>query len=179
MTEWFTESSLIPLVVGTFIALGFFGLAFSFRDRTMLLLGLIIAIITAGITITEKLIVTDQEAIKAIVMELAVAVNNNNVAGVIKHVSPAEAETIARIESEMPRVQVRSCRVTGWREFSSLPGTQPPTATIDFIVLASGTMRDGGGTTQVRVILDFEKGTDGKWRVVDYEPSNPRDGVSL
>jgi hypothetical protein len=174
MISWFTESALVPMIVGTFLALAFLGLAISFRDRIMLFLAMVIATLTAGTVITETLIVTDRESIVEIVSELARMVENNNMAGVLSHVSQQRDDCKQKIRLEMPRCQFRTCRITGINRFSSSKSAIP-TAEIEFVAIATGKhMSHGLGTVQRAVWLKFEKNSTGKWEMIDYDHWDPR-----
>jgi hypothetical protein len=181
MISWFTENSLIPLVTGTFLVLAFLGLAISAREKMMLYAAMIIAALTAGIVITETLVVTDREAVTEIVYSLAQSVEANDMESVLSHVSPDREDAKERIRNEMPKYTFDSVRVIGIADFSSTTTVEPKTADIDFAVMARGRAKahGQGGHVQRRVQLKFQKGADGQWRMIDYSHSNPRSGVNL
>lgn len=179
MTIWFTENALVPLIVGSCLTFIFLGLAFSFRDRAMFYIGLILLALTAGVTITERLIVTDQETVQQIVRELAVAAEKNDVNAILSHVSQKAQDTRNRIKSTMPRYTIHRCRIVGFKDFTESENADPPRAVIEFVAIAQGTGKMGSGTFNPLVTLTFEKESDGKWRVIDYAYSDPRSNVQL
>lgn len=181
MISWFTENSLIPLVTGTFLALAFIGLAISSREKSMLYVATIIAAVTAGIVITESLVVTDREAVTEIVYSLAKSVEANDMESVLSHVSPDREDAKDRIRIEMPRYSFDSVRVIGIADFTSKSDLDPRQAVIDFVVMARGrlTSHGQGHHVQRRVELIFQLESDGKWRMIDYSHSDPRDGLKL
>ncbi len=180
MISWFTENSMIPLVTGTFLVLAFLGLAISARERTMLYAAIIIAALTAGIVITESLVVTDREAVTEIVYTLAKAVESNDMETVLGYVSDQREDAKERIRIEMPNYIFDSVRVLGIAGFSATT-TVPKTAEVDFSVLAHGRARAHGNGQHVqrRIQLKFQKTADGQWRMIDYSHSDPRDGLRL
>jgi hypothetical protein len=181
MISWFTENSLIPLVTGTFLVLAFLGLAISAREKTMLFVAMIVAALTAGIVITETLVVTDREAVTEIVYSLAQSVEANDMESVLSHVSPDREDAKERIRNEMPKYSFDTVRVIGIADFSSTTDLDPKQAAIDFAVMARGREKahGQGGHVQRRVQLKFQKGADGQWRMIDYSHSGPRSGVNL
>ncbi len=184
MTYWLTESSLVPLIGGSILTLCLLGLAFSFRDRTMFRIGIVILLVTATITITEQLIVTDHEAIAEIVESLAVAVQNNDMQAVLDRVSDVRPETKKRIRETMPKYTVRSCRIVGEKGFEHRPpqgSNGRETAVYKFVAFATGKRVSDSGDFPFNpeVILTFEKEADGQWRITDYEYADPRGNVRL
>ena len=172
---------MIPLVTGTFLVLAFLGLAVSAREKTMLYAAMTIAALTAGIVITEKLIVTDREAVTEIVYSLAKAVEANDMEAVLRRVSDQREDAKQEIRNEMPRYSFESIRVLGIADFSLEDEVDPKQAVIDFVVLAHGRLvaHGQGQHVQRRVRLYFQKESDGQWKMIDYDHSDPRSGVSL
>lgn len=179
MTYWLTESSLVPLIIGTFIVIALLGLAISFRDRIMFYLALLVAVLTAGTTVTEMLIVTDREAVTEVIQILAQAVEKNDVAEVLAHVSGKQGDAQDRIRKEMPNYHFTSCRIVGINGFSSVDNGGAKTAEIDFVVFAFGSSRQNEGHVHRRIILKFEQEPNGLWKLLDYEHSEPRGGMHL
>lgn len=181
MISWFTENSLIPLVTGTFLVLAFLGLAISSRDKTMLYVAMIIAAVTAGIVITESLVVTDREAVTEIVYSLARSVEANDMESVLSHVSPAREDAKDQIRIEMPQYRFDSVRVIGIADFTARTDLDPKQAVIDFVVVARGrlTSHGQGHHVQRRVELIFQLEPDGIWRMIDYSHFDPRSGLKL
>lgn len=176
MISWFTESSLVPLVTGTFLTLAFLGLAFSFRERVMAYVALVVLAFTVATVVTERLIVTDREAVTAIVQTLAVAVQNNDVQEILRHVSDKRQNTKDRISAEMPQYIVRSCRIVGFKGFTVSETGERKVAEIVFVAYATGSRKTDAGATPVnpQVTLDFEKTGDGPWQIISYDYDDPR-----
>lgn len=181
MISWFTENSMIPLVTGTFLVLAFLGLAISSREKIMLYVAMTIAALTAGVVVTESLIVTDREAVTEIVYTLARAVEVHDMQTVLAYVSNQREDTKDDIRIEMPKYTFDSVRVIGIAEFSVTSNVEPRTAEIDFVVMAHGRLSSHGQGNHVqrRVQLTFQKEADGQWRMIDYSHSDPRSGLNL
>ena len=102
MLSWFSEDATFPFISGMILAVVFFLLFVTSRNKVMLYLSIGIALLVGGLFACEQLIVTDREEIAAVVSDLAVQIEDNNVAGVVKHLSPKHQETINRAKAEMP-----------------------------------------------------------------------------
>ncbi len=178
---WFTEDSLIPLITGCFLAIAFLVLAVMHYNRTMLLIALGIGVITAAIVATEVYIVTDKEAVEGVVRTLAGAVEQNDVAAVMGHVSPKRQDVISRIGQEMPNYRIQSCRLIDFVDFKCNESANPKTATIVFVVIARGEDRSTAmqGLVHQRVTLHFEQQPDQSWKMIDYAHEYARAGGRL
>ena len=138
MLSWFTEDATLPFISGIVLAVIFLFLFLKSREKTMLYVAAVIALLAGGIFACEQMIVTDREAIVAIVSDLASQVKNNHVPGVVKHISPKHQATIDRARAEMPRTSSVSAtfqaspiskmpqRTRTPRKFPSLPISEPP-----------------------------------------------------
>lgn len=178
MIEWFTENSFVPMVTGGLLTLAFLGFAFYFYDRTMLLIAILIAAITAGIVITEILIVTDKERLTLIVKDLAKSVEANDMDAILRRVSDAREDAKSRIRSEMPQIQFQSCRILKVLEFEIDDDRKK--AKIVFVAFATGSQAQvGRGSVHRRVTLFFEKDANDQWRIYDYEHEPATAGYRL
>jgi NTP pyrophosphatase (non-canonical NTP hydrolase) len=180
MISWFTEEAIFPLITGGILSLVFIILAYTSREKNMLFVGLIIAALAGGVFVCEQLIVTEKEEITAVVYELAEAVRNNDTAGVVKHISPTRADTIARAEGEMPRYLFDICRLAGitkYEDDATNPKAKKITFTVNFRValLPDRTPIPG----QRAVVLTFERNAGGQWKITDYSHHDPRGNVRL
>ena len=175
MISWFTENSMIPLATGTFLVLAFIGLAISARERTMLYAAMIIAALTAGIVVTERLIVTDREAVTEIVYSLAKSVEANDMEAVLRRVSNQREDAKEKIRNEMPKYSFESIRVIGIADFSVETDVDPKKAEIDFVVLAHGrSVAHGQGEhVQRRIRLHFQS----RPLPHDHPTRHPPDGM--
>jgi ketosteroid isomerase-like protein len=180
MVSWFTEDSIVPLITGVFLAITFFALAFSFRDKVMFYVGLVVALLTAATVITETLIVTDQEAVREVVYQLADCVRSNDSDGVIAYVKEGEELLTKDIRQNMAMLNIESCNVLGFVSFETEEEGKPQTANIDFSVWGNGQYgRSGRFTGRRRVVLDLEKDAKGNWKISDYDHFDPGSNVNL
>jgi len=179
MVSWFTESSLVPLIGGTLLALAFLGLAISYRNRVMFLVAIGVVAVTAGIVAIETWIVTDREAVVAGMWEVADAAKNDDVDAVLARVAKGHDVLRETVRYHMDMVRVENV----WFQvdtFTISETDSPKTAEINMIVYGSGSYRDGmPGHAQVRVIVQLVKEADGKWRFTDYQIEHAQSGYKL
>ena len=179
--EWLTETPLYTIMIGSLIT-GFFALVWFishkrvfFAFAAMTVIGMI-----AGV-VTEQWIITDREQLRENIFQLAEAVESNQVADVIKHVSQNSPGTIRRIQNEMPDYDFRKCRIIGFNYIDLPKSKNPVQASVDFVVRfnVDATRRHGyDGSGIRRITLTFEK-QGGLWKVVDYHHEHPQSRRNL
>ena len=180
MLSWFTEDATFPFISGMVLAVIFFLLFASSRSKPMLYISIGIALIAGGIFACEQMTITPREQIVQIVGDLAVQVKTNNVAGVVKHISPKHQKTIARASNEMPKYEFSVCNLSGITDFTESP-TNPNEKVISFVVNFRVAIRPHNQMIpgQRKITLTFEKDSAGQWKVIDYAHSDPRKNVRL
>ena len=177
MTHWLTEDAFVPMLTGMFVASVLLLMAWSARNKIVMLVALAVAAVTATIVVTEAIIVTDRENVTDLVYELAGHVRVNDVEAIASHISPQATEISDRMRGQMSRFDVEACSIVGVNDFSS----DGQRATIDFVAWGQGSQRQGGlgGAANPRVVLELAKQPDESWKIVGYSISDPRSGVSL
>lgn len=180
MLSWFTEDATLPFISGMVLAVVFFLLFASSRAKPMLYLSIVAALLAGGIFACEQMIVTEREEIVAIVGDLATQVKTNNVAGVVKHLSPQHQNTIDRASNEMPKYNFSMCNLSGISDFKE-DQANPNVKVISFVANFRASIRPHKEMIpgQRKVTLTFERDSTGQWKVIDYSHSNPRKKVRL
>ena len=180
MLSWFTEDATLPVISGTVLAIVFLLLFVNSREKTMLYISIGIALLVGAVFACEQLVVTEREEITQIVGDLAVQVQNNNVAGVVKHLSTKHQETITRASNEMPKYEFSLCNLSGITSFED-DATNPNAKVISFVVNFRASIRPHKDKIpgQEKVTLTFEKDASGQWKVIDYDHTNPRGSLRL
>jgi hypothetical protein len=179
MLTWFTEDSLVPLILGSFLTLSFLGLAIAHYSRAMLGLGLVVALLTVTIVGIEAWVVTEREALENLVRRLASAVEKHNVDEIVAAISDRNAAVQSRARQEMQNYRIESCRLLDFTDFNLDDSQEPVTAKISFVVVARGADLYGNrGTAHERVTLFFEKELGG-WKIIDYRHQYARAGGRL
>ena len=180
MLSWFTEDATFPFISGMVLAVVFFLLFVSSRAKPMLYISIVIAMLAGGIFACEQMIVTEREEIVAIVRDLAVQVKTNNVAGVVKHISPKQQQTVDRASNEMPKYNFSVCNLSGISDFKD-DTSNPNAKVISFVANFRAAIRPQTQMIpgQRKVSLTFERDSTGQWKVIDYSHSDPRENVRL
>ena len=180
MLSWFTEDATFPFISGIVLAVVFLFLFLKSREKTMLYVAAVIALLAGGILACEQMIVTDREAIVTIVIDLASQVKNNHVPGVVKHISPQHQKTIDNARAEMPKYEFSVCNLSGITDFKD-DETNPNVKTISFVANFRATIRPQKTMIpgQEKVTLTFEKDATDQWKIIDYSHSRPRKSLRL
>ena len=180
MLSWFSEDATLPLISGMVLAAILFLLFVSSHNKVMLYLSIAIALLAAGIFACEQMVVTDREEITAIVSDLAVQVQDNNVDGVVQRLSPKRQQTIDRANNEMGKYDFSLCKLSGIKSFED-DETNPNIKTISFVVNFRVSSRQVKEKIpgQREVTLTFEKDPAGEWKVIDYSHKDPRKNLRL
>ena len=177
MTYWLTEDAFLPMLIGIFMATVLLLMAWSARNKIVFFAALLVAALTAGIVATEAAIVTDREIVTDLIYELAGHVRANDVDAIDRHISPQAPEISKRMRAAMDRFEILSCTISGVTDFSAADGK----ATINFVAWGQGKQRRGGlqSPANPKVRLDLQQESDESWKIIDYDVTDPRSGISL
>ena len=178
MIEWFTEDALLPIIGGGFFAICLFGLAVYSGEKLMYMAALLVVTLVAAIGIIESSIVTDRERAMDLIYSGAHAANANEDSKIVALVHANEEQLIARLTKELSDTTFENIRIVGVKAFENHADAQPQTASINFVILGSGTHKGYSGPFHLEVELKLQKVAD-DWKVVGYSYSNPRSGTNL
>lgn len=171
---WLTENAFQPMMWGLLFALGSGTFGFVLRKRGLIIMSVIALCLTIGIVVTEQLIVTDSEQLIIEVHKVAGAVTRNDQAAVLACISSDNEDLINRVQREMPSIDFRSVSVFSLTPPKIDADSDPPSAQVHFTsrVNADATQSRYGvrGSAVARVTLDYEKSSDGKWRITNFDP---------
>jgi hypothetical protein len=177
--NWLFESPLTIVVIGAVLLIAL-GAVWSQTGRKELLyaLGATVALIVVGL-IVERLVITDREAIRQTLLQIAADVESNNLPSVVKHVYSGAPGLKQKVEAEMPNYRFTECRLTKIHTIDIDASQEPRSAVVEFNVSATGSFSQGGfsiSDTQVPrwVRLHMVKETDGRWTVQDYQHAPPQ-----
>ncbi len=179
--KWLTEDPTYSIMMGLFFTGAFSAFAFMLKKRALWVLAVLSFLVMVGLVVTERMIVTDYEQIRADVFDLADAVQKNDVDKVLSYVSESMPTTRSRVRNEMPLYHFRTCRILGFNEITVDEKAQ--TAKVNFVVyvdLNAMKTHQYDGSGHRRVVLEFRK-EPGGWKIIDYSHSHPqsRDAVQL
>ena len=177
--NWLFESPAMIVVIGVLLLIVLGGLwSMSGRKEMLYAMAAVGALILVGL-IVERLVVTDGEAIRRTLLEIAADVESNDVRAVTRHIHSAAPEIKARAEAEMPNYKFTECRITKVHSIDVNTSQQPRSAIVEFNVRASGSFSEGSMSLSemhvprwVRLHMVQEK--DGRWTVQDYQHDDPQ-----
>jgi hypothetical protein len=176
--SWLFENELLIVFVGVAVLLAL-GAAWSTGGRKELLYaaGAALALLIAALII-EHFVVTDSEAIRATLAEIARDVKNNDHGALRRHIHPTATALRQKADAELPRYKFTECRVTKIHLIDVDDLAEPRSAVAEFNIIVSGTFEYEGltadGTYPRWVKLHLLRDQDNRWRVVDYEHDNPQ-----
>ena len=177
--SWLFDKPIYIVVIGAVLAV-LVGAAWSASGRKELLYALaaIAGLVIVGL-IVERAVVTDSEAIRATLMEIARDVQSNNVQRVTSHIAASEGQLVQKAQSEMPNYRFTECRLTKIHKIDIHEAGESRTAIVEFNIVATGTFRQGSievSDTRVPrwIRLDMVREADGAWRVRDYHHEAPQ-----
>lgn len=178
MIEWFTEDALQPIIGGGFLAICLFGLAVYSGEKVMYIAALAVVGIVAAIGVIESSIVTDRERAMEMIYSGARAANANDDPKIVALVHPGKQQLIDQLKRELSKTTFENLRIVGVKAFENQTDADPQTATINFVILGSGTHAGYSGPFHLEISLTLQKVAE-DWKVIEYSYSNPRSGTSL
>jgi hypothetical protein len=135
-------------------------------------------LLVAGLLVAERAIVTDREAIRATLLEIAADVQSNKISRVLPHIAASAPKLKSQAQTELPNYQFTELRVTAIHSVEVDDKADPRTGVIEFNVVADGTFRQGSdsfsGTVPRWVQLTLVKEADGQWRITGYQHAEPQ-----
>jgi low affinity Fe/Cu permease len=176
--SWLYEQPLIIVFVGVAVILAL-GAAWSASGRKELLFAAAASLVLLiAALVVERLVVTDSEAIRATLAEIARDVKNNDRVALKQHIHPSAASLRQKADAELPNYQLTECRVTKIHLIDVDDLAEPRSAVAEFNIIASGTFKyegfTGDGTYPRWVRLQMLRDKDNRWKVVDYEHDDPQ-----
>lgn len=176
--NWLFEQPVVIVMIGVGLILAL-GAAWTTSGRNELLyaMGAAIVLLIAGL-ITERLVVTDREAIRQTLVEIAHDVQANDRQAVVRHVHSSAPQLKQKALAELPHYQFTECRVTRVHLIDIDSHAEPRSAMVEFNVIATGTFSQAGleatGTFPRWIKLHMLREKDGRWTVADYEHAEPQ-----
>jgi hypothetical protein len=139
---WLFEQSLLLVVLGTIavVVLGFTWLQTG--RRPLLYAALACVVLTVCGVLIGRWVVTDREAIDAVLRQMAREVERNDLDAVLQHVHSQSPQIRARASAEFPQYQFESVSIKSNLQITVDQAKNPPEAVAKFNVLVVGSLRD-------------------------------------
>lgn len=149
------------------------------RTSVWLVFLFVVMLLTIAGLITERLVVTERETVKATIHQIARDMEANDIPALLGHISESEVGLRNRAESILSRVTVESVSVKRNLSVTIADFGDRNTAVARFNAVAriedkSGTF--GHSTIPRYMILNLVR-ENGSWRVTDYEDRMPQEGI--
>jgi len=170
------ESPLLIIISALVLLLIIYYFWTQTRLKWILHLMAAIALIAIGLVIIERIVVTDREAIKTTLTDLAGRVETNDVDGALSYFAQSAKATRDRAAREMPGYKFRSCRIMNFQDFEPNADTGLKTCEVTFIVrvdVVAPTFAWDGPAVRT-VTLTLQKEPSGAWKVLNYSHYDPR-----
>jgi ketosteroid isomerase-like protein len=177
MLEWFTENSFFPACLGILLAVCFLGMWVASSEKLMLKLGLIFVLVTVLTVVTEILIVTDRESVENALYDMASGMRENDFDRVFAYLN--DEDLVRRAKGELRDATCHGCNITAVNSIEVENGGEQAVA--DFVAFAKASNKQFNSPVPIqrRIKLDLKKDGNGRWRVMEFETSNPRDTLRL
>jgi hypothetical protein len=128
--------------------------------------------------LVERVVVTDRETIEATLLAIAADVKSNNRSAVLSHIHSGAEPLRRQAEAEIANYKFTECKINKLHFIEVDATTKPRSAVAEFNVHVAGTFKLGNETISGdsffrRIHLDLRQEADGRWRVANYDHSNP------
>ncbi|MEX2174399.1 MAG: hypothetical protein WD872_08555 [Pirellulaceae bacterium] len=175
---WLFDQPIYIVLLGVLLAV-LVGGAWTASGRKEFLYGLVgVAALTVALLVVERFVVTDNEAIRKTLVEIARAVQSNNLRRLVEHIDPKSTSVVQEAEAEMPNYSFTECRVTKIHKVDIDAASEPRSAVVEFNVVAAGTFSADGMKLTQRVPrwvrLQLVRSAEGEWLVQNYEHAAPQ-----
>jgi len=172
---WLYEQPLVIVALGVGLILAL-GAAWSASGRKELLyaVGFAFVLLIVGL-IVERVVVTDREAIRSTVLQIASDVQHNDRRAVVGHIYSGSPQLRRQAEAELPKYQFTELRITRIHLIDVDRQAEPRSAIVEFNVMGSGSERSGLEIEHIAqwVKLHMLREKDGRWTVADFEHDSP------
>jgi len=175
---YLTENPTLVLASGGLIllmlAVGFYHT----RNARVLLAMVAVFLLTAGLWLVEWLVVTDSEAIRHVLRQVANAVVRGDAAGVRSHLAGDADELSAAVDVVLAQFDIQSIHFTGEMKIRLDRRVQPPSAVAQFGCLVNGQALAADIPYRVyRTRLQVQLTHDGDvWQISHADQIEPRRG---
>ena len=173
--SWLYEQPLVIVALGVSLILAL-GAAWSASGRKELLYacGVAFVLLVAGL-IVEKVVVTDREAVRSTVLQIAHDVQHNDRRAVLAHIYSGSPQLRKQAEAELAKYQFTELRITRIHLIDVDRQAEPRSAIVEFNVVGSGSERGGLEIEHIArwVKLHMLREKDGRWTVADFEHDSP------
>jgi hypothetical protein len=173
--SWLAEQPLLILIVGILVEAALFVALVQTGRKALLYVFLAAGLLFAGILAWERVTVTDREAVRATLYQIAAELERNDLDAVLTHVSPKAKESIAEAQRILPQVKIHEVKIKPNLEIKvrRVGDLHIADATFNVVVVVSSKspmLADQRIPRYVEVTLHEE---NGRWLVRDHKDDDP------
>jgi hypothetical protein len=170
------EQPLLILLGGLLIVSILIAVGLQTGSSRLLVAGIAVAAVTAGLLVVERAIETEREQVERTLREIAASVQRGNLDELLSYAHSSAIDVRRQAESEFHHFQIEEVRITQFWETEVETEPAPERAVASFNVSVKGGQVAGEGIGVGRVwrhvIVTLEK-EQGQWKVVSYEHNEP------
>jgi len=160
----FLEESLYVLLIGVPLTLAFLFAWVRTTNNTLLGIAIAALVLTVSGVILERFVVTDREAIRAQLEQIAEDVNGGDIPTIISHIHSDAAATRSLAKNNLGRYQVSGVRIAKIHELTVDRDKEPAESQIK--LNAIGKIDEYSGPIAFTVTLRLE---GERWKIAAYE----------
>lgn len=179
--SWLLESPVWIVAIGVAVVAICGGGWVKTGHRAFIALVIAAVLCTLALFVLERLVVTDREAVRSKLHQMARDVEKNNLDLVLSHIhSQAPPSIASKVRSEFPRHTFRSVDIKPNVQIDVFPDRRPPRAEAKFLVELNGDFVNGqypGQRVLLSVLIIFNQEDDGEWKLADYEYELAQDAL--
>jgi hypothetical protein len=168
---WIVEDPLPILLLGVAVEAVLIVVLFQSGRGAILLAMAAVGLLTATLLLVERLVVTDTERIETVLYQVAAALRDNDVDGVVECLAPSAADLRRSVLVRLANLHIVEARITSRPRIRINRLTNPPTATATFfgrVQIEGGMAAMTGGPFVGRVAVELEE-MDDHWAITGYQ----------
>ncbi len=141
-----------------------------------------IFVLFAILIMTERMMISDREAIEATLIRIAADLEANKYEKVYAAIHPLAVDHLTQAQAELPGYRFSECRITKIQETKVDAAAKPKTAIVEFNIVVKGTFKQGADVFSDMTIprfvrLNLEQDSAGEWKVKDYYHDSPEKAI--
>lgn len=174
--SWLVESPWPALMLGLIVEIVLALVLVRTARRGVLVAMIGVLVLTAGLLLVERIVVTDREAVENALADISASLESNDVPAVMAAIA-VDCPRRGEVQSTLPRFVIREAHIGGDLEVRFNALLSPPTAVAYFTGRVAA--RDKRGEVPYEQMIRKFKVTlrkqGDRWLVIDYDDTDMRD----
>lgn len=178
---WLMEQPLTIAFFGVVLVAIFAGGLLQTGRRVLLFAALGVVVLTIGLLLLERSVITPREAVKATLHVIAHDLKRNDIEAVKGHISPGRPKIEKSAERALRLIEIENVDIKNNLKVEVVSERGMEIAEAKFNCVISGRDKRGDFAAAQRIpqffTVRFRREDDGRWRVRSYEMADPREGI--